>query len=718
MQNLGFRRLKIAGHFTLNLFGQKSKMKVKVFTSLFFCFVAHLQAEQLSGRVQDLSGRPLLGAQVILSRTRDTVLTDSNGYYRFLLRNERGRDTTTQGLFFVKDQAMSFLVASTSADVKVTLVDESNRLIKTLIDGNFYRGRYNFFPLAGIPKNKSILFYGIRIKIGEKTYFHRMKNLRDETRSGIIPENLSMQEISTLIRIPIDTLIASKHGFQTVIMPTLPVHDSLNNVIMTPTGFKAWRTDDKPYLLPASNKVEVRALLTVGEGVPYTDDRMRAYRMGGIPDGLGLRVDSLNRITLLMNHEIGAGDSVHAVLPYPTQRGSYVSEYILTENGDGILSGRPAFQSIRLGAWDLPQKGFFNRFCSGFMADKSLGFKDDIYLTGEESSNDSLAFSKRGGQAVGIANGIAYVLPDFGKMAFENVVVVPTENPRQTIAFALEDGPSRGSQLYLYVGNKIENARVDHLLLRNGLLGGKLYAFATESARDEGDFKSGKIKGYWIDPLKDRAGLIQGMSDVTAQQLDAWSRISADQKHFSLNFDRIEDGVPDRNRKGIFYFATTGDPTSTRNRYGRLYKLTFDPVDPLSSHRPPELEIIMHGDSARGFVSPDNLDMNDQGEMVICEDFNLTMPREPALWKMNLEKGKLEKLAIIDTEAVGLSNFKENVWESSGVIDASKFFGKGSWLVNVQAHSIRNEMAGKLQNIPGQPSFVQGGQLLLIKEKQ
>jgi hypothetical protein len=37
-------------------------------------------------------------------------------------------------------------------------------------------------------------------------------------------------------------------------------------------------------------------------------------------------------------------------------------------------------------------------------------------------------------------------------------------------------------------------------------------------------------------------------------------------------------------------------------------------------------------------------------------------------------------------------------WESSGILDASRYFGEGSWLTDVQAHTLK-----------------EGGQLLLLK---
>jgi hypothetical protein len=41
---------------------------------------------------------------------------------------------------------------------------------------------------------------------------------------------------------------------------------------------------------------------------------------------------------------------------------------------------------------------------------------------------------------------------------------------------------------------------------------------------------------------------------------------------------------------------------------------------------------------------------------------------------------------------------KHGDWESSGIIDASSFYGKGYWLLDMQAHSLQ-----------------EGGQLLLMK---
>jgi hypothetical protein len=67
----------------------------------------------------------------------------------------------------------------------------------------------------------------------------------------------------------------------------------------------------------------------------------------------------------------------------------------------------------------------------------------------------------------------------------------------------------------------------------------------------------------------------------------------------------------------------------------------------------------------------------------------------------------------------GRANAKLGAWESTGIVDASKAFGPGAFLINVQAHSLWVEKApGEVGLIAGQPDFTfkrEGGQLALIR---
>ena len=71
------------------------------------------------------------------------------------------------------------------------------------------------------------------------------------------------------------------------------------------------------------------------------------------------------------------------------------------------------------------------------------------------------------------------------------------------------------------------------------------------------------------------------------------------------------------------------------------------------------------------------------------------------------------------TDVDGRAAGNWGAWESSGIVDASAAFGKGAFLLNIQAHTLWVEKApGEDNNGDGQPDFTykrEGGQLLLVR---
>lgn len=53
-------------------------------------------------------------------------------------------------------------------------------------------------------------------------------------------------------------------------------------------------------------------------------------------------------------------------------------------------------------------------------------------------------------------------------------------------------------------------------------------------------------------------------------------------------------------------------------------------------------------------------------------------------------------------------------WETSGVTDVSSLFGRLTWILDVQAHSVTSAEASAMQGLAGDATLVQGGQLLLL----
>ncbi|HKP95019.1 MAG TPA: alkaline phosphatase PhoX [Fibrobacteria bacterium] len=675
------------------------------------------------GSVVDLAGRPLPGVTVQLKQKRIAAITDGSGVFRLESPLSSDRRVRPEDLFQVEGQKLAFHVLTLRAHVRLTVFDFAGREVARVLDQDLARGLYGLSPLAGMRSQLKIGVYGMRLEIGPRSYYHRIPFIGKKTGApGLKLVQVPLNQLAKVAATDVDTLLVSKSGYRSVRQEVLVENDTLPGLVLVPDSLISVQTDDPPYLKAIGPGVRITPLLTVGESVPMTGDTLQAFRMGGIPDGLGLYPGDGKTLRLVMNHEITSTESTHALVTGPARQGAYISEYILDKATARVHSGRYAFESAYTLGNISATPGTFSRFCSGFLAGPAQGLSVPIYLTGEESP-DSLAFSRSGPQAVAIVNNKATLLSDFGKMAFENIVVVPTLDSNRTVAFALEEGPARESQLYLYVGRKLRDLRTPDPIYENGLAGGKLYVFATTGKRDEGGFTAGTLPGRWVDPLRGRPGSATSSSpasplaSVSAATLQAWSAVSADGKDSSFNFDRIEDGTYDRNAKGVFYFATTGDPRSSRNRLGRIYKLSFDPTDPLSAGNPPKLEIIAQGDSATGFVSPDNIDVTASGKMVICEDFNLAMHRPPAVWMMDIAQRSLAKLAEVDVTAVPAAlrpDGLKNAWETSGVIDASAAFGAGAFLINVQAHSVADPAVGTLQEVPKGQNLVQGGQLLLL----
>jgi hypothetical protein len=137
--------------------------------------------------------------------------------------------------------------------------------------------------------------------------------------------------------------------------------------------------------------------------------------------------------------------------------------------------------------------------------------------------------------------------------------------------------------------------------------------------------------------------------------------------------------------------------------------MTIDPEHP----RRATLEVVLDGDAGDDLVNPDNLGINDRS-LVIQEDRNDTASGYARVLVYDLASGTLTAVARLDPPAAVIERGGgPGVWESSGVVDVSDFFGPGSWLLNVQAHHTSVLQQGidlVLDSAKGQR-----GQLILIR---
>jgi hypothetical protein len=474
--------------------------------------------------------------------------------------------------------------------------------------------------------------------------------------------------------------------------------------------------DAPAYIRRVAPRTQISPIVTTGQRIPLTGGQADdTFLVVGIPDGMGFYRHADNSFRLLFNHEF-ANNQGGAAGPLP--RGARVSELILAQRNNPnkpveVVSGKYFTERVYAGEPAVlidPVTRGFGRLCSGFLGTPQDGFDRYIYFNGEEA-DAAATFDGRGGQAWAHFDDETWGLPRCGRAAWENIVPV-WGTGEKTVLVALEDGPSSGdglnSHLYLYVGDKVANS--NDPLEKNGLSNGQVYVFGSDdlNKNSEATFteKNTSITGHWTQ-------LDYNLTDV---EFDTASRAAN-----GMAFVRIEDGTPDFNLPGVFYFVTTGRPESA-NPFGRLYSLHYDPTDPLG---PAQLTLLLDG--SEGVVSPDNIDINRFGELAICEDPNynletdLRLERDSSVWIYDVPTAALTRIAEIDrprakAHALVADSLNSNVvsadtpggWETAGVVDAEEWFTRGSWILNVEAHSLR---------INPTAETVQGGQIMYMNWK-
>ena len=213
------------------------------------------------------------------------------------------------------------------------------------------------------------------------------------------------------------------------------------------------------YMEPVANGVNLKVLATAG-------DKINGYTLFGVPDGMGVLQDGKNA-TILMNHELSAGDKVASVakranglatastvsaLNFDTATGTIVGATELLKNvswydyATGQYGSKPVAPT---GAAAKDSYGVanhnnaLNRFCSsstvqpGGLSYKdasgiTYGYTGPAYLTTEEGSDESRAF-------ISDTAGNLIQLPRLGLGGKETAVVVPTGN-KVTAVMSNEDG--------------------------------------------------------------------------------------------------------------------------------------------------------------------------------------------------------------------------------------------------------------------------------------
>ena len=464
-------------------------------------------------------------------------------------------------------------------------------------------------------------------------------------------------------------------------------------------------TTTDPYLVPSIAGVTAVSILTVGDAVG-------AYRMVGIPDGLGAFRTGHKEFTLLMNHEINAG-APGAVRAHGSN-GAFVSRWTIDAETLKVVKGQdhtPSANAVFL--WNPAVNGYtqgttqWQRLCSADLAApsafyaKGLGTRDRIFLDGEEVT-EGRAWARI---ASGPNTGEAWQLPRMGRIAFENAVASPHAQEK-TVVVVTDDGAlstapvaaSYPSEVYVYVGTK---TRRGHPVEQAGLTNGELYGLTITVngqpvTEENNTFGLGTAATGYIGAGRFGLHNLGDVSNLTALQLEQASIAAG-----VARLQRCEDGAWDPRKKhdNDFYFVTTASVTTN----SRLWRLRFDDIE-----RPEAggaIEIMLRGDEGHRML--DNVTIDRQGRILMDEDPG-NSDRISKIWLYAIDSRQLVQVAahnpkFFDGSATTNPTFITQDEESSGIIDAADILGDGWFLLDVQAHKPSADA-----------ELVEGGQLLAL----
>lgn len=208
-------------------------------------------------------------------------------------------------------------------------------------------------------------------------------------------------------------------------------------------------------------------------------------------------------------------------------------------------------------------------------------------------------------------------------------------------------------------------------------------------------------------------------ADKPQDALEKWSN---DNNVFQ--FIRVEDIAYDPDHPRVVYFADTGnsrlveDPVTGRlwrapadppnpaakASLGRIFKMVFDSKDP----KKVKAFSVVTDAEAIGMRNPDNLDVGRRSLMVQEDTSNAK------IWQYSLSTGVWKHVATATQPTA----------ETSGIVDVSRWFGRGWWALTVQSHVNQTATSGTpfvWTGPPGPPVGTtyqmrrEDGQLLLMK---
>jgi hypothetical protein len=544
-------------------------------------------------------------------------------------------------------------------------------------------------------------------------------------------------------------------------MSVAPIAASTANVI----SFDTPQAPMMNNLVPGGT---VDPLVTVGE-------TLGSMMFEALPDGISIIKRQPGSIDMLINHETSTVPFPYNVPPSASNlndfKDSLVSNLRLKISTRKIIRAR----------YIINDGQNFHRFCSNYLATAAEGFDRKIFMTNEEGSDwvnkDGLQWPVTIGDdnarqigaviARDLLSGETRPIWGMGRLNHENSLALKYPSP---IVLTGDDtfltNPA-SSQLYMYGAGTATDLFNDN---------GTLYAFVSDNlgVNDYYDFAPGtgmSVSGHFIPVPKEIAtGKNPNGTDMVASEVPGsvggpypapgpgdmtnaagtttpvdgpqWILEHWGDLHNVFSFVRIEDMAYDKRpgMSNVVYMIDSGRgvagpaPAANVSTNGRIWKLVLDPNDPATVW---SLSVLIEGDdnpvkTLTEIRQPDNIESTMNG-LYITEDPGSSQqfaPADPAgvnarVWQYKFSDSSLNPVLEInqsadegptDVDTSGPGN--KGSWEASGIIDVSKYFGAGYFLLDVQAHTLFTQtQPGPDIAAPAGPDWTykrEGGQLLLV----
>ena len=528
-------------------------------------------------------------------------------------------------------------------------------------------------------------------------------------------------------------------------------------------GFKT----SKGTFLDGKNGWTAEAIISVGDTLPG------GYMFEAIPDGIAIgNINGKGTADIFVNHELSL-----VPFPATRQDpiNSTISKLRLSQHSAGVLKGEyvipqsAGYQRFCSNFIVDEEHGFDRRLLlTNEEARDTVLRQEDAWHqpVGTPPTPFGVMPGEPGAEQAGVV--VAYDIKSgafksiygMGRYNHENAVGIPGYG-RPVVLSGDDTFDAPASQLYVYEAASGADFWNDN---------GALYAFKSDNAaiNDYGDVTEamGPIEGRFIPvPREIAVGKLGGdpsARDITSLDypdpdypappagipdgpqwvLERWSNLNN-----AFQFIRIEDTAYDRSNPRIVYMADTGEPravadaattrlrraaSGTNGPYpnGRIWKLTlgsnpllgatldilpganFDGATPQYAnpnvvHQPDNLETT----AGAVYIQEDPGTHNSSNPPTTYPPFpNATNAR---VWRYDLTTGAISVVAEVDQSVPGAPALAKATWESSGIVDASSIFGRGAFLVDVEAHSWDMD-AGTGNDAPAVPKR-ENGQLLLLR---